>query len=76
MARSESDQAATVSVGGGVGLPPRWFVVGFWHAHRALLRLTRGHLGLWRPTPDGWGTLYGAPERTAPTRRPGLSRGW
>jgi deazaflavin-dependent oxidoreductase (nitroreductase family) len=52
-------------------LPPRWFVVSFWHAHRALLRLTRGRVGLWRPKPGGWGTLWltttgrrsGAPRR-------------
>ncbi|WP_343909034.1 nitroreductase/quinone reductase family protein [Nocardioides aquiterrae] len=39
-------------------LPPRWFVVAFWHAHRALLRLTRGRVGLWRPKPGGWGALW------------------
>lgn len=52
-------------------LPPRWFIVAFWHAHRALLRLTRGRVGLWRPKPGGWGTLWltttgrrsGAPRR-------------
>lgn len=52
-------------------LPPRWFVVAFWHAHRALLRLTRGRVGLWRPKPGGWGALWltttgrrsGAPRR-------------
>ena len=38
-------------------LPPRWFIVGFWHVHRALLRATGGRFGLWRPKPDGWGTL-------------------
>lgn len=26
-------------------LPPRWFVVMFWHGHRVLLRVTRGRLG-------------------------------
>ena len=39
-------------------LPPRWFVVLFWHAHRALVRLTGGRVGLWRPKPDGWGALW------------------
>ncbi len=29
----------------------------FWHGHRALVRATRGRLGLWRPKPDGWGAL-------------------
>jgi len=39
-------------------LPPRWFIVAFWHGHRALLRATGGRLGLWRPKPGGWGTLW------------------
>jgi deazaflavin-dependent oxidoreductase (nitroreductase family) len=38
-------------------MPPRWFVVLFWYAHRALLRVTHGRVGLWRPKPDGWGAL-------------------
>lgn len=28
-----------------------------WHAHRRIYRWTGGRLGLWRPKPDGWGTL-------------------
>jgi F420H(2)-dependent quinone reductase len=40
-----------------IRLQPRWFVVLFWHGHRALLRVTRGRLGLWRPKPGGWGAL-------------------
>ena len=43
-------------------LPPRWFVVLFWHGHRALLRATRGRVGLWRPKPGGWGRC-GSPRR-------------
>lgn len=39
-------------------LPPRWFVVGFWHTHRALVRMTRGRLGLWRARPNRWGALW------------------
>ena len=39
-------------------LPPRWFVVLFWHAHRALVRATRGRAGLWRPKVNGWGALW------------------
>ena len=39
-------------------LPPRWFIVMFWHAHRALVRLTDGRVGLWRPKPNGWGALW------------------
>ena len=38
-------------------LPPRWFMRAFWYLHRALLRLSGGRFGLWRPKPDGWGTL-------------------
>ena len=38
-------------------LPPRWFIVSFWHAHRALVNVTRGRLGLWRPKPGKWGAL-------------------
>jgi deazaflavin-dependent oxidoreductase (nitroreductase family) len=39
-------------------LPPRWFIVLFWHAHRRLVRATGGRFGLWRPKPDGWGALW------------------
>ncbi len=51
-------------------LPPRWFVVAFWHAHRLVLRLTRGRWGLWRPRPGGWGTL----QLTTTGRRSGRTR--
>jgi deazaflavin-dependent oxidoreductase (nitroreductase family) len=51
-------------------LPPRWFIVGFWHGHRALLRATGGRFGLWRPKPDGWGTL----RLTTTGRRSGQPR--
>ena len=51
-------------------LPPRWFVVLFWHGHRALLRVTRGRRGLWRPKPDGWGAL----RLTTTGRRTGRPR--
>jgi deazaflavin-dependent oxidoreductase (nitroreductase family) len=33
-------------------------VVLFWHAHRALVRATRGRVGLWRPKRDRWGALW------------------
>ena len=39
-------------------LPPRWVIVSFWHAHRVLVRATRGRAGLWRPKPNGWGALW------------------
>ncbi len=51
-------------------LPPRWFVVMFWHGHRALVRTTRGRLGLWRPKADRWGALW----LTTTGRRSGRSR--
>ncbi len=38
-------------------LPPRWFIVLFWYGHRALVRVTGGRLGLWRPKPGRWGAL-------------------
>jgi hypothetical protein len=51
-------------------LPPRWFVTLFWHGHRALVRVTRGRLGLWRPKPGGWGAL----RLTTTGRRTGQPR--
>ena len=38
-------------------LPPRWFVVTFWHVHRLIFRASGGRKGLWRPRPGKWGTL-------------------
>jgi F420H(2)-dependent quinone reductase len=38
-------------------LPPRWFMRAFWYGHRALLRVTGGRVGLWRPKRDTWGAL-------------------
>jgi F420H(2)-dependent quinone reductase len=38
-------------------VPPRWFVRLAWHTHRALYRITRGRVGLWRARPNRWGTL-------------------
>jgi F420H(2)-dependent quinone reductase len=51
-------------------LQPRWFIVAFWHGHRALLRATGGRIGLWRPKPGGWGTLW----LTTTGRRSGMPR--
>lgn len=53
-----------------VRVPPRWFVVGFWYVHRALLRVTGGRMGLWRPKPGGWG----AARLTTTGRRSGERR--
>jgi deazaflavin-dependent oxidoreductase (nitroreductase family) len=55
MARSRGTQPAATRGG---RLPPRWFIVLFWHCHRALVRATRGRVGLWRPKPDGWGAVW------------------
>ena len=51
-------------------MPPRWFVVLFWHGHRLLLRLTRARWGLWRPRPGRWGAL----RLTTTGRRTGRPR--
>ena len=51
-------------------LPPRWFMRVFWFCHRRVYRLTGGRLGLWRPKPNGWGTL----RLNTVGRRTGLER--
>ena len=43
--------------GGKARLPPRWFIVTFWHAHRLFVRATGSRKGLWRPRPGKWGAL-------------------
>jgi len=53
-----SRNAQSAPARGRAKLPPRWFVVLFWHVHRAFLRVTRGRAGLWRPKPNGWGALW------------------
>jgi deazaflavin-dependent oxidoreductase (nitroreductase family) len=51
-------------------LPPRWFVVTFWHLHRGIYRLTRGRVGLWAPRAGRWGAL----RLTTTGRRSGQPR--
>lgn len=51
-------------------VPPRWFMRSFWFVHRAVLRVTGGRLGLWRPKPDGWGAM----RLTTVGRRTGKER--
>ena len=51
-------------------MPPRWFVVLFWHTHRVVVRVTHGRFGLWRPKPNGWGAL----RLTTTGRRTGQPR--
>ena len=43
--------------GGKARLPPRWFIVIFWHVHRRIVQATRGRKGLWRPRAEKWGAL-------------------
>ncbi|UJP40642.1 nitroreductase/quinone reductase family protein [Cellulomonas palmilytica] len=38
-------------------LPPRWFIRTAWVVHRAMVRFSRGRLGLWKPKPGAWGTI-------------------
>jgi F420H(2)-dependent quinone reductase len=38
-------------------LPPNWFIRIAWVVHRAIVRLTGGRRGIWRATPEKWGTL-------------------
>ena len=38
-------------------LPPRWFVRLAWRVHLGLYRMTGGHVGLWAPRRDKWGTM-------------------
>ena len=38
-------------------LPPNWFIRIAWAVHRAIVRLTGGRRGLWKATPEKWGTF-------------------
>ncbi len=68
---SGDDQARPAKTGRrSARLPPRWFLVTFWHGHRALLRVSGGRLGLWRPKPGRWGTA----QLTTTGRRSGSPR--
>jgi F420H(2)-dependent quinone reductase len=51
-------------------LPPRWFIRTAWKVHRGIYRFSRGRIGLWRPKPNGWGTL----RLTVTGRRTGQPR--
>src|SRR5581483_457731 len=55
---------------GNAWLPPRWFIVTFWHVHRQIVRASRGRKGLWPPRGDKWGAL----RLTTRGRRSGLPR--
>ena len=56
--------------GGKARLPPRWFIVTFWHGHRLFVRATGGRKGLWPPRPG----KYGALRLTTEGRRSGEPR--
>jgi deazaflavin-dependent oxidoreductase (nitroreductase family) len=51
-------------------LPPRWFIRAAWAIHRAIYSLTRGRLGLRRPTAKTWGMM----RLTTVGRRSGQKR--
>jgi F420H(2)-dependent quinone reductase len=51
-------------------VPPRWFIRLAWYSHRALYRISRGRVGLWRPRGNRWGTL----RLTTTGRRTGRQR--
>jgi F420H(2)-dependent quinone reductase len=51
-------------------LPPRWIIRAFWSLHRGVYRATGGRVGLWRPRPNGWGTV----RLTTTGRRSGQRR--
>jgi F420H(2)-dependent quinone reductase len=51
-------------------VPPRWFIRLAWYSHRALYRISRGRVGLWRPRRNRWGTL----RLTTTGRRTGRQR--
>jgi F420H(2)-dependent quinone reductase len=38
-------------------LPPKWFIRIAWIVHRGIYRLTGGRRGLWKATPEKWGTF-------------------
>jgi deazaflavin-dependent oxidoreductase (nitroreductase family) len=69
MVRSSSCRGEDVA-GGGVRVPPRWFVVTAWHVHRLLVRASGRRRGLWPPRPGKWGAL----RLTTRGRRSGESR--
>jgi deazaflavin-dependent oxidoreductase (nitroreductase family) len=66
----DRESPARTAGSGPARLPPRWVVLAFWHGHRALLRASGGRFGLWRPKPNGWGTL----RLTTTGRRSGMPR--
>lgn len=56
---SPTDPAATgrATTGKRPTLPPNWFIRFAWAVHRAIFRWSGGRRGLWRATPEKWGTF-------------------
>ena len=52
-----SDARGLSGVGKRPMLPPKWFIRTFWAVHRAVVRWTGGRAGLWKATPEKWGTM-------------------
>jgi deazaflavin-dependent oxidoreductase (nitroreductase family) len=67
---NDHDVQQAVARGKPARMPPRWFVLLFWHAHRTVLRLSGGRFGLWRPKGNRWGAL----RLTTTGRRTGQPR--
>lgn len=67
---SSSNRAAKTHDDRSPTMPPRWFVVSFWHVHRMMLRVSGGRIGLWRPKMDRWGAMW----LTTTGRRSGRAR--
>ncbi|MCB2223840.1 MAG: nitroreductase family deazaflavin-dependent oxidoreductase [Actinobacteria bacterium] len=47
----------TADEGKKVRVPPRWFERLAWRAHRGVVRVTGGRVGLWPPKPGKWGAF-------------------
>jgi hypothetical protein len=58
--------------GGKARLPPRWFIVTFWHLHRWIVQLSGARRGLWPPRPGEVWRL--AAHRQGPAQRPAAER--
>lgn len=52
-------------------VPPRALIRAFWAIHKSMVRLSRGHVGLWRPRA---GKRFGVMQLTTVGRRSGLPR--
>jgi F420H(2)-dependent quinone reductase len=55
--------------GGKARLPPRWFIVTFWHVHRRIVRASGGRRGCGLPALEDMG-LCGSPRRGGEAAKP------